>query len=236
MRDSNMSNTIEDSPPSSPRPSRSLTPDSTLPSEPLTFTSLQQQQQQKKKKKKTGRKKKKQPSNLQSPKQPPSLLPPAKALSPMATPLLMYAPDSVSSTSACVLTGSAHRVRLMKWTSPLSPVPEEVMAMSPILPLHALRHPRCSTIVRQLNPLTGAIVACILVMAGCLIPQGPPTFIALSFHTRTLLHQSPPLSSSITSPSTDPKSSVPLTRVTPSTVQARPPANACRIQCSPTYP
>ena len=217
MRDSNTSNTIEDSPPNSPRPSRSPMPDLTLPSEPLTSTSSQQQQQQqKKKKKKKGRKKKRTPSNSQSPKQPPSLPPPTKVPSPMATPLPMYAPDSVSSTSACALTGSAHKVRLTKWTSPLLPVPEEVTAMSPILPLHALRRPRHSTTIQRLNPLTGAIVVCILVMAGCLIPQGPPTFITSSFHTRTLLHRSPPLSSSITSPSTDPKSSVPLARVTPS--------------------
>ena len=83
----------------------------------------------------------------------------------------MYALDSPSSTSACALTGYVHRVRLTKWTSLLQQLPPVRPIASPAVPLRLPRpHLGHLTTRHQLNPLTGAIVASILVLVGCLIP------------------------------------------------------------------
>ena len=220
MRDSKVSSMTEDSPMSSPRPFRPPTPVLMQQSTMLTSNSLQQQQQKqqtKKKKKKKG-KKKPQPSNLQPAKLPPSLQLPTKVPLPMATSLPMYTLDLPSSTSACVLTGYVHRVHLTKWTSPLRRLPPVRPIASPAVPLRLPQpRPRCLTMGRRLNPLSGAIVASILVLVRCLIPLGPPIFTASSFHTQTIAHPLSPPSYSTTLPSKDLKFSVPLARATQST-------------------
>ena len=171
-----------------------------------------------KKKKKKKRKKKPQPSDLQPAKLLPSSQLPVRVPSPMATPLPMYTLDLPSFTSACMLIGYVHRVLLTRWTSLLHQLPPLRPIASPAVPLQ-LPQPRLQrlTMGHRLNPLSGAIVASILVLVGCLIPPGPPIFTTLSFHTQTTAHPSLPPSYSITLPSKDPKFSVPLARVTQST-------------------